>query len=62
MEAARDTGHAFAKHLPLVLCGGASLYVTNAYFKFGSFALELVGFAALWAALFGLTRLFVRTR
>lgn len=60
MEASRDTGFSLARHLPLALCGGASLTVTELFFKFGSFTLELVGFAALWGGLYGLTRLFVR--
>jgi hypothetical protein len=35
----------------------ASLVVTELFFKFGSFSLELVGFAALWGALFGVQSL-----
>lgn len=62
MEATRGTGISASTYVPLALCGGASLVVTELFFKFGSFSLELVGFAALWSGLYGLTRLFVRPR
>jgi hypothetical protein len=62
MEATRGIGFLASRDIPIALCGAASLVVTEMFFKFGSFTLELVGFAALWGGLYGLTRLFVRQR
>lgn len=38
----------------------ASLLTTELFFKFGSFTLEFLGFAALWGGLYGLQSLAVR--
>ena len=57
--------HAQATDRPRYLAAAptfvASLVVTELFFKFGSFSLELVGFAALWGALFGLQSLVARS-
>lgn len=49
-----------AKALALAPSFVASLVVTELFFKFGSFSLELVGFAGLWAGLFGVQSLVAR--
>ncbi len=42
-----------SRYLSLAPSFVASLAVTELFFKFGSFTLELVGFAALWGGLYG---------
>jgi hypothetical protein len=49
-----------ARALALAPTFVASLAVTELFFKFGSFSLELVGFAALWGGLYAVQSAIVR--
>ncbi len=43
-----------SRYFALAPSFAVSLTVTELFFKFGSFSLELVGFAALWGGLYGI--------
>lgn len=51
---------ATSRYLALAPTFVVSLVVTEVFFKFGSFSLELVGFAALWGGLYGIQALVER--
>lgn len=52
-EAVRPYLLPFATSLPAIM-------LTEAFYKFGSFTLELVGFIATWAAVYGITRVIAK--
>lgn len=52
-EAVRPHVLPFATSLPAIM-------LTETFYKFGSFTLELVGFIATWAALYGITRVIAK--
>ncbi len=56
-QASLDRRQAASRYATLAPTFVASLAVTELFFKFGSFTLELVGFAALWGGLYGVQAL-----